>query len=323
MKFVLIVGDEEDPHIKGVCEILKNNLQEYLILNPYNPNNSSVSLEFEPFKVIFGDSTREIYSDDVGAIWWRFKPKMIFEEKTMDEVEIEKFVTREWMGILSALEDFLEDKFWINPRSVDTKIRNKPYQLSIASSSELKIPKGIITNNFAHVMDLNSQHNPLIYKPLSYLIIPSDRLILYANLLSNEELVAASQNISRAPSIYQEYIEKDYELRITVIGEDIYPVKIYSQTNENTIIDWRKDQLNLEYELVSLDPEFEESLRNLHNNFNLIYGAYDFIVTPEGEHVFLEVNPVGQWLWLEEELGLDISQSIADLLSSVCKNLKN
>ncbi len=323
MKFVLIVGDEEDPHIKGVCEILKNNLQEYLILNPYNPNNSSVSLEFEPFKVIFGDSTREIYSDDVGAIWWRFKPKMRFEEKTMDEVEIEKFVTREWMGILSALEDFLEDKFWINPRSVDTKIRNKPYQLSIASSSELKIPKGIITNNFAHVMDLNSQHNPLIYKPLSYLIIPSDRLILYANLLSNEELVAASQNISRAPSIYQEYIEKDYELRITVIGEDIYPVKIYSQTNENTIIDWRKDQLNLEYELVSLDPEFEESLRNLHNNFNLIYGAYDFIVTPEGEHVFLEVNPVGQWLWLEEELGLDISQSIADLLSSVCKNLKN
>ena len=323
MKFVLIVGDEEDPHIKGVCEILKNNLQEYLILNPYNPNNSSVSLEFEPFKVIFGDSTREIYSDDVGAIWWRFKPKMRFEEKTMDEVEIEKFVTREWMGILSALEDFLEDKFWINPRSVDTKIRNKPYQLSIASSSELKIPKGIITNNFAHVMDLNSQHNPLIYKPLSYLIIPSDRLILYANLLSNEELVAASQNISRAPSIYQEYIEKDYELRITVIGEDIYPVKIYSQTNENTIIDWRKDQLNLEYELVSLDPEFEESLRNLHNNFNLIYGAYDFIVTPEGEHVFLEVNPVGQWLWLEEELGLDISQSIADLLSSVCKDLKN
>ena len=320
MKFVLIVGDEEDPHIKGVCEILKNNLQEYLILNPYNPNNSSVSLEFEPFKVIFGDSTREIYSDDVGAIWWRLKPKMKFEEKTMDEVEIEKFVTREWMGILSALEDFLEDKFWINPRSVDTKIRNKPYQLSIASSSELKIPKGIITNNFAHVMDLNSQHNPLIYKPLSYLIIPSDRLILYANLLSNEELVAASQNISRAPSIYQEYIEKDYELRITVIGEDIYPVKIYSQTNENTIIDWRKDQLNLEYELVSLDPEFEESLRNLHNNFNLIYGAYDFIVTPEGEHVFLEVNPVGQWLWLEEELGLDISQSIADLLTNACKN---
>jgi glutathione synthase/RimK-type ligase-like ATP-grasp enzyme len=169
-------------------------------------------------------------------------------------------------------------------------------------------------------MDLNSQHNPLIYKPLSYLIIPSDHLILYANLLSNEELVAASQNISRAPSIYQEYIEKDYELRITVIGEDIYPVKIYSQTNENTIIDWRKDQLNLEYELVSLDPEFEESLRNLHNNFNLIYGAYDFIVTPKGEHVFLEVNPVGQWLWLEEELGLDISQSIADLLSSACKN---
>ena len=145
-------------------------------------------------------------------------------------------------------------------------------------------------------------------------------MILYANLLSNEELVAASQNISRAPSIYQEYIEKDYELRITVIGEDIYPVKIYSQTNENTIVDWRKDQLNLEYELVSLDPEFEESLKNLHNNFNLIYGAYDFIVTPEGEHIFLEVNPVGQWLWLEEELGLDISQSIADLLSDACKN---
>ena len=61
MKFVLIVGDEEDPHIKGVCEILKNNLQEYLILSPYNPSNSSISVEFEPFKLIFGDSTREIY----------------------------------------------------------------------------------------------------------------------------------------------------------------------------------------------------------------------------------------------------------------------
>ena len=69
MKFVLIVGDEEDSHIKGVCEILKNNLQEYLILNPYNPSNSAISLEFEPFKVIFGGSSREIYSDDVAAIW--------------------------------------------------------------------------------------------------------------------------------------------------------------------------------------------------------------------------------------------------------------
>ena len=111
--------------------------------------------------------------------------------------------------------------------------------------------------------------------------------------------------------IFQQYLEKDFELRITIVGEQVFAVKIHSQKNKKTELDWRKDQLHVEYELFKLPDHIKIKLLKLHQAFGLFYGAYDFIVDQGGDYHFLEVNPAGQWLWMEEIIQLNISEKLA------------
>src|SRR5581483_5197347 len=117
-----------------------------------------------------------------------------------------------------------------------------------------------------------------------------------------------------APTIFQPYIEKAFELRCVIIGERILAAKIDSQATEATRTDWRAGEA--EHEIFALPEKVKASIRRLMASFGLNFASLDMIVTPEGEFVFLELNPNGQWLWLELELGLPLVPSTADLLTS-------
>jgi glutathione synthase/RimK-type ligase-like ATP-grasp enzyme len=114
--------------------------------------------------------------------------------------------------------------------------------------------------------------------------------------------------------IYQEYIPKSFELRVTCVGRRIFAAKILSQDNARTVVDWRRDQFNLNYEATTLPEKVERKVIRVLKELGLHFGAFDFIVTPEGRCVFLEVNSSGNWLWLEDRLPLPISNAIADWL---------
>jgi glutathione synthase/RimK-type ligase-like ATP-grasp enzyme len=214
---------------------------------------------------------------------------------------------------LEPLKYFLNECFWINRRETDALCRNKPYQLHMAKEEGFKIPKGIISNNSNDVQKRISGFKQVVYKPLSYYIVPPDR-ILYSSIMTKDEVKQKSQNIEQAPCIFQEYIDKDFELRITIVGKKVFPIKIQSQQNHATKFDWRKDQINVDYEIFDLPDKIEQKLLHLHQKFEVFFGAYDFIVDPQGEYYFLEVNPAGQWLWMEEALNLNISECIAEAL---------
>ena len=79
-------------------------------------------------------------------------------------------------------------------------------------------------------------------------------------------------------------------------------------------IDWRMDYQNHKYTIIDCPENIIKKCYQMMADFDLIFGAFDFIVTPENEWVFLEVNPNGQWLWLEKSLDLDISKKILDNL---------
>ena len=179
--------------------------------------------------------------------------------------------------------------------------------------------KGIILSGGNDVKKKVSSFKQVVYKPLSYYIVPPDR-ILYSSIMTQGEVGEKTANIEQAPCIFQEYIEKDFELRITVVGKKVFPIKIQSQQNNITKFDWRKDQINIDYEIFELPKGIQQKLLNLHQKFEIFFGAYDFIVDPNGEYYFLEVNPAGQWLWLEEILNLSISESIAEALIDNTKN---
>ena len=142
-------------------------------------------------------------------------------------------------------------------------------------------------------------------------------LVVFTNPVKPEDLADLS-GLSLCPMTFQEMIPKALELRITVVGKRVMSASIKSQTSTRATHDWRRDGLQMvqDWQPYELPREVEERILRLMDYFVLNYGAIDIIVTPDGRHVFLEVNPVGEFFWLEQCPGLPISETIASLLLS-------
>ena len=104
------------------------------------------------------------------------------------------------------------------------------------------------------------------------------------------------------------------ELRITVVGKNVFAAEIHSQQKEATRHDWRRDALALEHRNHPLPDDIKLKCIQLAKTFGLEFGAIDMILTPDGRYVFLEINPNGQWAWIEETTGLPISEALIELL---------
>ena len=313
MFWILIIGDLEDPHVSKIYSLLKKKGEHPIVLNPFKGSENSISYTYDPLSIRIKAQGNSIEIKKIKSVWWRLKPNLNSIPETQEEFERTKFINREWQLTLEPLKHFLKECFWINRREVDALCRNKPYQLNLAKDEGFKIPKGIISNNSNDVQERIGGFKQVVYKPLSYYIVPPDR-ILYSSIMTKAEVKLKVNNIKQAPCIFQEYIDKDFELRITIVGQKVFPIKIQSQQNNASKFDWRKDQINVDYEIFDLPVRIEQKLLNLHKRFEIFFGAYDFIVDPQGEYYFLEVNPAGQWLWMEEIVNLNISESIVEAL---------
>jgi glutathione synthase/RimK-type ligase-like ATP-grasp enzyme len=116
--------------------------------------------------------------------------------------------------------------------------------------------------------------------------------------------------------IFQAYVPKLVELRITVVGRRIFAAEIHSQRTNHTRCDWRRyDQGQTPHRPHELPRDLEQRCTALVERLCLRYGAIDMVLTPDGRYVFLEINPNGQYLWIEHETGLPISEAICDLLT--------
>jgi glutathione synthase/RimK-type ligase-like ATP-grasp enzyme len=114
--------------------------------------------------------------------------------------------------------------------------------------------------------------------------------------------------------IFQEYVPADVDLRITVVGKRVFAAAIHSQETDYPT-DFRMSLGQAEVEAVELPREVEERLLALIDRLGLAYGAVDMRRTPEGEHVFLEVNTAGEFLFVEERTGQPIARALAELLA--------
>jgi hypothetical protein len=121
--------------------------------------------------------------------------------------------------------------------------------------------------------------------------------------------------LPECPVIVQEYVPKKLELRVTVVGDQIFPCAIHSQDShlENRS-DWRNDVYDCRHESYALPPCVEAKCFELVRRLGVHFGCIDLIVTPDDEYVFLEINPNGQWRWVQELTGMPIAEAIAELL---------
>ena len=116
------------------------------------------------------------------------------------------------------------------------------------------------------------------------------------------------------PRIYQPLIEKSYELRVYVVNNHVFVIKIDSQLDKDGSIDWRTASNMDFFSITELSRETHKNIIQFQQKANLTYGAYDFIVDQEGREIFLECNPSGNWLFVGDEIANEISKTIANAL---------
>lgn len=312
---VLIVGQQPDPHIDAVSEHLRAFGVRVLLLN--RCATRACTLRYRNGAVggtiVTEDGVAEL--DDVACVWWRVKPSALAEFSGGNAGLAETFMWREWRSVLRSLATLLTEVPWVNPLPEHLNAGLKPAQLALAAAAGLEVPETIITNDAEEVDGLFDRHERVVYKTLSSFIAPPDQII-YTNPVTRDQVRREHRAIRAAPGIFQAYVAKAHELRVTVVDERLFTVRIDSQAAEITSTDWRRSQLRDMYSIASLTGRTERGIMHFMRRAGLRYGAFDFVVTPDGREVFLECNPGGQWLWLERATGAPISRALAESLLS-------
>lgn len=216
-------------------------------------------------------------------------------------------------GMIASLK-----AFHLDPLPNIRHAENKQLQLQVARELGLDTPRTLITNNPEAVREFVQQcESGLIAKMLSSFAIyeSGQEKVVFTNPVAPEDLDNLN-GLRFCPMTFQEKIPKALELRTTIVGKRVFTASIDSQSSERARHDWRRQGVALldAWKPYALPQDIEEKLLELMAYFGLTYGALDLILTPDGRHIFLEVNPVGEFFWLEQCPGLPISKAIADIL---------
>ena len=208
---------------------------------------------------------------------------------------------------------------WMNSIYGARLARSKIRQLAVAKDVGLAIPDTLVSNDAHEIRQFAGEHNAtgLISKILSptparvpnvqpqYSIFTT---FIDPRLIEDAELEAS-------PAIYQTKVDKIREARTIVVGERTLTCAIDSQNSVQTKLDWRRyDFKNVRHYEIELPPPVQQMLVELTKRLGLRYSAIDLAQTHDGSWCFFELNPGGQWAWLEEIAGIPIGQLIAESL---------
>lgn len=216
------------------------------------------------------------------------------------------------LGIVTALPSRV-----MSPPSKVWAAEHKIAQLQAAIDCELTIPDTVVTNEAAAVRDaFRAFDRRMIAKPArsGFVDYGDEQHAVYTTQVLEEHL-ADLDGTRWSPVIYQRLVEKSCDVRATYVAGTFFVAEIDSQTDPAATIDWRRtNDPSLPHRLSQLPSGVENKARRLMQRLGLEFGALDFVRTPDGEYVFLEVNPNGQWLWLDDRLELGITAAIATWL---------
>lgn len=265
---------------------------------------------------------KSISPEDIGAAWYR-KVGSFAVADADTQLAKQLYLNNEVRALHESTWSLYPDDVWLSPPAAIAKADQKVGQLITAHEVGFATPASMISSDWDTIRStfLDAEDTRFIVKMFRGVISEGTQLkSLYTTMLDEAKTADIGRYTSPFPGLYQTYQEKKREWRVTVVGEKVFPVAIY--TSEAVKNDWRKLQ---ETEAVRFTPEelsdeaSEKCVRYLRR-LGLGFGAFDLVEKPDGTIVFLECNPNGQYSWLEEDFGLPISQAVADELVTVAEN---
>jgi glutathione synthase/RimK-type ligase-like ATP-grasp enzyme len=266
---------------------------------------------FSSYKITIGQNKfsikndfHEVSSDTCKSIYYR-KPvpeslESIFEKRYVE------FAHKEIFSVIEGLVEAFDGKCLSKP-SLMRKAGNKTFQAFLASKVGFKLPDFLITNDKNQINFFVD--GSVVVKPIAIgmLIDQGRKEFVQTNLYDSQK----SLNLLKyTPVYFQNYIDKDFEVRATFINRKAFVVRIDSVDR----VDWRKPGNSVLYSIYSLPNDVMVSCLAFLEETQMSFGCFDFIVKND-EWYFLEMNSNGQWAWLEFETGLSISETLIRFLN--------
>lgn len=281
---------------------------------------ASASIEFHAGRcedVLLTSSGGHVALTEVSSVWLRRLDVGTTLPDSMDEryrTAARKESSAAVLGVLASYGGPV-----IDPLDTIEAASQKPRQLRAAAAVGLTTPPTLLTNSpQAARAFARENHDQVIAKPLKPLTVTGadGDLGMYASALAPEDLESLD-SLRWCPLIFQAAVPKRLEIRATVVGSTVLAAAVDSQSSEHGQVDWRRGTAELAeaWEPHELPAHVADGLVRLVSGFGLHYSAADLILTPDGEYVFLESNPAGEWGWVEEATGLPISSHLAAALA--------
>lgn len=269
--------------------------------------------------------------EDVRAVWYRrwqhnrdYLSSELFREGTPEKrpgglmtiigIQLNKEIDR----ISEVFFDLYGDAEWLSTPS--TEAPNKLRILRTARRHGFAIPDSIIADTRDAVASFASSYEGIVTKPVSdacFLPLADGVHITYTTALDDEDVDGLPDRFF--PSLFQEQLEKRYEIRVFVLGGTCYSMAIFSQADEQTTVDFRRYNYAKSNRCVpyALPSEVRERLLALMSDLGYETGSVDLIRTVDGAYVFLEINPIGQFGMVSQPCNYKLEREIARHLIAV------
>jgi hypothetical protein len=316
---ILLLSEPKDQHAAHVASMLQRRRAKFIQFDPARfPREAEICVASSKTKsgMLLRFDGSQIDLDSVGAAWYRRPEKPVAHDAIVDS-DARRLIEQECHQIMHDLWASL-DCAWLpaSPLAI-RQAEFKGAQLKVARDLGFIVPPTLMTNSPGDLLEFYRQHEGRIVSKQAakgFLDVMGQTFVRYTELVTTRD-IAHAQSVRYCPMTFQAYVDKQLEIRATVVGDRVFTAEIHSQTTNHTRYDWRRyDHGQTPHFAHSLPSQIELQCVQLVKKLGLCYGAIDMVLTPDGRYVFLEINPNGQYLWLEDEAELPISESICDFL---------
>lgn len=307
---ILILSHPGDDHTKGVLsELGRRRHPTALVDSSAFPARAALTQTFSASRacVEYLVAGHRVDLSECRSAWWRRPlPHTLHDDLDPNVMSFAYTECHEaFAGALALLK-----AVWVNPPHLDERAHHKPLQLATAVRVGLTVPNTLITNDPDEARRFIADVGPArtIYKTF----LATEEHWRETRVLRDEELQIL-ESVRLAPVIFQEYIAADADIRVTIVGDEMIATAIRSDPCGYSV-DYRMDMAAATFEPTKLPDEVAGPLRALMQSLGIVYGAVDLRRTVDGRYVFLEVNPAGEWRFVEERTAQPITAAMADLL---------
>ncbi|MEU5180686.1 hypothetical protein AB0G49_11610 [Streptomyces longwoodensis] len=255
--------------------------------------------------VLRASDGQRVRLEDASLVWWRRVRAAQKDAESRDSTSERNLINNDCRGALTGILCAAFQGEWVSHPEATDRASDKLYQLAVARRNGFRVPRTLVTQSREEVMSFLREVGRVIVKP----VVGTSGPLLFMQYLDQPDSIPAP-SYEACPAMYQEYIEGDEHIRLNCFGERMYAALLKTET-----LDWRAD-LTIPISSWSVPDELAERVTTVLRALGLRMGAIDIKLTPDGEPVWLEVNPQGQFLFLEPLLRLPLAQYFVDFLLS-------